>query len=201
MFDLVHNLSHPFIHSTRKLISSKFIWTGLQKQVGTWAKECIACQAAKIQTHIKALLETFKIPSCRFDHIHVDLMGPLPPSKGFTHLFTVVDHFSRWPEATPQQHHRFQLCSSTGIPLDCTFWHTIAHLAGQRFSFTSQLWSAVAKMLGTQLHHTTAYHPQSNGLVKRWGSLSPKVHSTSPTHWPQLDTRTTMGPPRHPNST
>ena len=48
VFDLVHNRSHPSIRSTRKLISSKFIWAGLQKQVGIWAKECIACQTAKI---------------------------------------------------------------------------------------------------------------------------------------------------------
>ena len=32
VFDLVHNLSHPSIRSTRKLTSSKFIWTGLQNK-------------------------------------------------------------------------------------------------------------------------------------------------------------------------
>ncbi|XP_072134736.1 uncharacterized protein [Mobula birostris] len=34
--------------------------------------------------------------------------------------------------------------------------------------FTSSLWSAMANLLGSQLHHTTAYHPQSNGLVERF---------------------------------
>ncbi|KAL5484408.1 hypothetical protein EMCRGX_G020901 [Ephydatia muelleri] len=34
--------------------------------------------------------------------------------------------------------------------------------------FTSQLWSSVAKLLGITLHHTTAYHPQANGLVERF---------------------------------
>ncbi|KAL5457266.1 hypothetical protein EMCRGX_G034513 [Ephydatia muelleri] len=34
---------------------------------------------------------------------------------------------------------------------------------------TSQLWTtSIAKLLGIELHHTTAYHPQSNGLVKRF---------------------------------
>ena len=127
VFDLVHSLSHPSIHSTRKLTSSKFIWTGLQKQVGTWAaRECIACQAAKIQMHIKAPLETFKVSSCRFDHTHVDLVGPLPPSNGFTHLFKVVDRFSRWPEAIPLNNTTASRCAQAlvshwiacfGIPL------------------------------------------------------------------------------------
>ena len=34
--------------------------------------------------------------------------------------------------------------------------------------FTSRLWSAMAELLGIQLHHTTAYHPQANGLVERF---------------------------------
>ena len=41
VFDLIHGLSHPSIRATRKLISSKFVWKGLQKQVGMWARECI----------------------------------------------------------------------------------------------------------------------------------------------------------------
>ena len=34
--------------------------------------------------------------------------------------------------------------------------------------FSSQLWSSISRLLDTQLHHTTAYHPQSNGLVERF---------------------------------
>lgn len=32
VFDLVHGLSHPSVRATRKLIASKLIWNGLQKQ-------------------------------------------------------------------------------------------------------------------------------------------------------------------------
>ena len=89
VFDLIHDLSHPSIRATRKLISSKFIWKGMNSQVGSWAKTCIQCQSSKIHTHIKSPLETFNVPHRRFDHIHVDLVGPLPPSDGFTHLLTM----------------------------------------------------------------------------------------------------------------
>ncbi len=34
--------------------------------------------------------------------------------------------------------------------------------------YTSQLWTAISLLLGTKPHHTTAYHPQSNGLVERF---------------------------------
>ena len=39
------------------------------------------------------------MPSKRFDSLHVDLVGPLPESQGFTYLLTIVDRFTRWPEA------------------------------------------------------------------------------------------------------
>ena len=91
LFDLIHGLSHCSIRTTRKLIATKFVWNGLQKQIGIWSKQCIACQSSKIHTHVRAPLQMFNVPQRRFDHIHVDLVGPLPPSDGFTHLLIVVD--------------------------------------------------------------------------------------------------------------
>ena len=101
VFDLIHGLAHPGRKSTQKLISEKFVWHGLKKEVTQWAKECIQCQASKIQTHVRALLDNFSVPDKRFSHIHVDLVGPLPPSSGYTHIFTIVDRTTRWPEAIP----------------------------------------------------------------------------------------------------
>ena len=37
----------------------------------------------------------------RFDHVHVDLVGPLPEAQGFKYLLTVIDWFTSWPEAIP----------------------------------------------------------------------------------------------------
>ena len=91
VFEAVHNLSHPSIRATRTLITRKFMWHGINKQIGAWAKACIACQTYKVHRHVKAPLSTFKVPSRRFDHINIDLVGPLPPSQGYTYLFTIVD--------------------------------------------------------------------------------------------------------------
>ena len=101
VFEVVHNLSHPSIRVTCTLVTRKFMWHGINKQVGAWAKACIACQTSKVHQHVKAPLSTFKVPSRRFDHINVDLVGPLPPSQGYTYLFTIVDRFTCWPEAIP----------------------------------------------------------------------------------------------------
>ena len=46
-------------------------------------------------------LSTLATPDTRFDLVHVDIVGPSPPSKGYTYLSTSIDHFTRWPEAVP----------------------------------------------------------------------------------------------------
>nr|GFT94487.1 gag-pol polyprotein [Nephila pilipes]GFT97614.1 gag-pol polyprotein [Nephila pilipes] len=39
--------------------------------------------------------------STRFDYVHLDIIGPLLPSKGFTYNLTAIDCFTRWTETTP----------------------------------------------------------------------------------------------------
>ena len=41
IFDTIHSLSHPGAKTTKKLITSKFVWQGLNKQVTHWAKTCL----------------------------------------------------------------------------------------------------------------------------------------------------------------
>ena len=169
VFDVLHSISHPGQKATVKLISQKFVWHGLKKQVGQWSKECLSCQRSKVHTHIKAPLQNFTVPEKRFSHIHVDLVGPLQPSAGYTHLLTIVDRTTRWPEVIPLRETTSVECaraligawiSRFGIPIDIT--------SDRGPQFTSALWSTISQQLGVQVHRTTAYHPQANGMVERF---------------------------------
>ncbi|GFU14225.1 retrovirus-related Pol polyprotein from transposon 412 [Trichonephila clavipes] len=73
----------------------------MKKQIKTWVRGCDKCQRSKVQRHTKSPLGTFSTPDARFSHIHIDIVGPLPPSDGFQYLLTMIDRFSRWPEAVP----------------------------------------------------------------------------------------------------
>ena len=128
VFDAFQGLSHPGIRSTKRLITDRFVWHGITKQVGKWAAECVRCQQSKIQLHTKAPLQTFSVPPRRFDHINIDIVGPLPPSRGYTYLLTVVDRFTRWPEAIPMHDATTPTCARAlashwlarfGIPQTC----------------------------------------------------------------------------------
>lgn len=136
--------------------------------IASWCQVCTACQSSKIQTHIHTPVQTIPKPDTPFSHIHMDIVGPLPPSRGYSYLLTIMDHTTQWLYAirisgiTAEDCAR-ALClhwiSQFGIPLHLTSDH--------RRQFMSTLWTHLATFLGTQLHHTMSYHPQSNGLMER----------------------------------
>ncbi|GBM45660.1 Transposon Tf2-9 polyprotein [Araneus ventricosus] len=96
-----HNLSHPGVKATVKLVGDRFLWPGYKKQVAEWTHCCVPCQRGKIQCHTVSPLGTYPVPRHRFDHVHTDLVEPFPPSRGYTYALTCVDRFSRWPETIP----------------------------------------------------------------------------------------------------
>ena len=169
VFDLVHGLSHPGTSATVRIMGSKFVWHGIAKGVRAWARGSIGCQTAKVHRHNRAPLHKFERANARFAHVHVDLVGPLPSSKGYTHLLTVIDRFTRWPEAIPLTQtdtaaigraFAMHWVARFGVPADIT--------SDRGPQFTSDIWRAMAESLGAKIHHTTAYHPQANGLVERF---------------------------------
>ncbi|XP_064485157.1 uncharacterized protein LOC135397482 [Ornithodoros turicata] len=108
------------------------------------------------------------MPDARFAHVHLDLVGPLPPSRGHKYLLTVVDRFSRWLEAIPipditaETVARFfvaEWISRYGAPLRIT--------SDRGRQFESRLFHQLSRLFGYTHRKTTAYHPAANGLVER----------------------------------
>jgi len=167
IFDIFHGLAHPGATTTKKLISAKFVWHGLVKQITAWARQCIQCQQSKIQTHVKAPLQSFEPTMKRFEHVHIDLVGPLPESRGHKYLLTVMDRFTRWPEAVPIKDIETRTVAVAFIQNWIARFGVPGHITTDRGTqFISDLWASMSELLGTNLHPKTAYHPQSNGLVE-----------------------------------
>lgn len=169
IFDNLHSLSHLGIKASRHLVLEQYVWPNMKQDIAHWTCTCHDCQQSKVQQHVKAPLKAFPAPDCRFDSIHVDIVGPLTPSKGYTYLFTCIDRYTRWPEAIPMVDATAESCTSAllsgwvsrfGVPT------TITSDRGQQFK--SDLWHSLMNLLGATRLRTIAYHPQANGLVERF---------------------------------
>ena len=85
----------------RRLISSRLVWPGMSRDVGVWAKSCIPCQKSKISTHVHSTFPSIPVPTRRFAHVHVDIVGLLPSCQGHSYLLTMIDRTTRWPKVVP----------------------------------------------------------------------------------------------------
>ena len=184
-FQSVHNLSHPGIRTTRKLIASKFFWPSMNSDIGKWAKSCIHCQKNKVQRHTVSNVVSFP-PTERFQHVHVDIVGPLPTTQqGHRYLITMIDRHTKWPEAIPTDDITADIVAKTvyqhwitrfGCPTTLT--------SDQGRQFESQLFNNLMRIMGIKKNRTTPYHPQCNGVIERWHrslktALRAKLSTTS----------------------
>lgn len=92
-----HNITHAGIRGTQRMMSERFVWPSMNKDVNIFVKSCNDCQLAKISRHNKSQIGTFDIPSSRFRHVHIDLVGPLPVSNGKKYLLTIIDRLVDGP--------------------------------------------------------------------------------------------------------
>ena len=83
VFNSLHGLGHPSHRATKPLINSRFVWQKMNTDIANWCRYCTGCQAAKVSRHNKPVFGKFEEPIERFDHVHVDLVGPLPYSDSF----------------------------------------------------------------------------------------------------------------------
>lgn len=111
IFDIVHGLSHLSRRSTAYLMKEKFIWHGMNKDIRQWTRCCLACQTSKVSRHTESGTGEFHQPKRRFGHLHVDVVGPLPPSDGAQYLFTTTERSTRWLEAIPMKNATAQDCA------------------------------------------------------------------------------------------
>lgn len=169
VFKTLHFFSHPGIYASIDLIAKRFVWPGMRKDIRSMVRSCVKCQRAKINKHTKSPIGTFAEPDARFAHIHIDFIGPLPPSDGNQYCMTIIDRFTRWPEVIPTPDMTAETAarallhgwiSRFGCPVTLT--------SDQGKSFESNLFQELIRTLGCNRIRTCAYHPQSNGLIERF---------------------------------
>ena len=176
IFQRLHNLAHPGVEASVRLVKSRYFWPDMDRCIRQWVRECAPCQTSKVHRHTKTAHSSFGSLSDRFETVHVDIVGPLPPSTShgqsfsspFRYLLTCIDCVTRWVEAAPLADISAASVASAfvdvwvsrfGVPLNV--------ITDRGTQFESALFGHLAEILGFHRLRTTAYHPKSNGMVER----------------------------------
>lgn len=134
----------------------------------------------------------------RFERWHIDILGPLYKTKeGFEYILLCVDAGTRWVEAFP-------LKTQSALETAKVLYREIFSRYGapkvlfsdRGRNFMSKLVNALCEILDIK-HHTSAYHPNTNGLVERQNSTLASSLRTycgkDQEKWPELLSGILMG--------
>ena len=59
VFNAIHNISHPGIFPTPRLVSCAFLWSGFSKDVSDWARGCLHCNRVRFSNMFTHLFPRF----------------------------------------------------------------------------------------------------------------------------------------------
>ncbi|GFT82460.1 hypothetical protein TNCV_3350371 [Trichonephila clavipes] len=116
----------------------------------------------KWETNCLFLHETYQ------NHIHIDIVSPLPPSEGHHYLLTIIDRFSRWPEAISIPGMQVKtICRAIFDTWISRFGCPSVITSDQGIQMRSSMYAEFTRILGTEKIKTVTY-PKSNGIVERF---------------------------------
>ena len=146
-----------------------FTWPGLRSEVKRYCAACPDCQRAGRALQPRVPMVETPIISTPYQRLAYDLVGPLTRTKsGHKYILTVMCVGTRFPYVVPLKRvdavtvaeGLTEVISHTGIPKEL--------LTDQGSVFTGKLTKQVCELLSIKHLKTTAYHPQSNGILERW---------------------------------
>jgi hypothetical protein len=172
---------HLGIGKTLEKVRQCYYWVGLKKDVTSWVKGCMECQARKQPVPADRAPMVNVLTGERLERIAIDVMGPLPTTaRGNKYIMVVGDYFTKWTEVyeMPDQEARTianilirQFICRFGIPKSI---HT-----DRGSNFESKLFREMCRVFEIHKTRTTAYHPQSDGMVERFNRTLESMLSVS----------------------
>ena len=153
------------IHSQ---LGKAYWWPNMCKDIISWCRAYEVCASRQVGKPIKPYLTPILVGGA-FDRVGVDIIKFSHSSTGMTYAVVFVDYLTKWPEVFATSDQTFptiarllveEVIAHHGVPSEL--------LSDRRTSFLSKLMEDVYKLMGITKTNTTAYHPQTDGLVERF---------------------------------
>jgi len=183
------NVGHPGRDRTVSLLSERFYWPGMTKDIETHVQSCDRCIKRKT-TAGKAPLVNIQT-SQPLELVCMDFLALETSKGGQQYVLVVTDHFTRYTQAYPSKN------MSAKTTAELFFNNFVVHYglpkrihSDKGANFVGKLMTELCKLLGIDKSSTTPYHPMGNGMCERFnrtlcnmlGTLDPDSKRDWKTH-------------------
>ena len=162
---------HLGVQKTYLKIKHSFYWPKMSTEIKNYIATCTLCQLRKAPPKTRrAPLMPIELAEKPFDRIAMDLIGPLnTSSKGNNYILTVIDYCTKYAEAIPIPDKSCQTVTEAVFEnIFCRYGMAKELLSDNGGEFTGRYFNDICKILKVKHVTTTAYHPQTDGLVERF---------------------------------
>ena len=173
VLSMLHSTSTGGHLGSQKLqakVKDRFYWPGWFGDVKKWCRECVDCASRKTQGRPPCAPMNPSTSSRPHERIALDILGPLPETERKNKYVLVIgDYFSKWTEAYPlpnqEAHTLAKVLTEQWV---CRFGTPRSLHSDQGRNFESTLFKDTCRLLGIHKTRTSAYHPQSDGMIERF---------------------------------
>jgi hypothetical protein len=159
---------HFGFNETFRAISERYFWPDMGNDIKAHIQSCDTCQRRKRPIRTEPL-HPLKVGQ-PFDRLGMDIVGPLPLTKnGNQYIVVATEYLTKWPEARALPDAKAtSVVSFFYEDIICRHGCPRELLTDQGTHFVNALLDALCNRLGVKHRLSTAYHPQTNGLVERF---------------------------------
>ena len=163
---------HPGSTKMYQDIRRYYHWPGIKRSVAKWVAQCKTCQQIKADHQVPGgLFQSLPIPEWKWESVAMDFVTGLPraPGRGNDTIWVVVDRLTKTAHFLPirivdkvevlAELYLIEIVRLHEVPADI--------VSNRDPRFTAQFWRAFQQVLGTDLHMSTAFHPETDGQTER----------------------------------
>ena len=158
---------HQGFRKTLEHLRKEACWVNMVSDVDLYCHQCPRCQQSKLPLPVRAPLKSTPIGK-PWQMVAVDILSVPTSCSGNKCLLVIQDYFTKWADAISLPNQKavtitnalVNLFAAMGLP-------DIVH-SDQGQNFESTVLKQTLDAFGILKSHTTAYHPQGDGLVERF---------------------------------
>ena len=162
---------HPGSTKMYKTLKEHYWWNGMKKEIASFVSRCLTCQQVKAEhQRLMGKIQLLLIQVWKWEKITMDFVTSLPRTQRqhdaiwvivyrltkFAHflLVNVEDSLEKLAQLYVDEIVRLH-----GVP--------VLIVSDRDPRFTSRFWPSLQAALGTHLHFSTTFHPQTDGQSER----------------------------------